>query len=70
METKIFRSVDRIHEVYSVERDASKRIHVVREETDENSNNYSTRSSLARSAVQDWERRSKERKNRNRQSKK
>ena len=48
------------HEVYPVERNTSKRIHVVWRETDKNSNNNSTRSYLARSVVQDWESRSKE----------
>ena len=39
--------------------DTSKKKNVDREETDKNSNNYSTRSQLARSVVQDWESRSK-----------
>ena len=42
-----FRFVDRLHEIYSVERDTSRRIYVVREETDKDSNNDTTRSFTA-----------------------
>ena len=49
---------------FHFERKASKRIHVVRWETDNNSNNCSTRSYLARSLDKNWESRSKKRKTR------
>ena len=62
---KIVRFMDRIHEVSFVERDVSKTIHVVREETAKNSNNYSTRSCVALKRSQDCESRSTKRKNKN-----
>ena len=64
---KLVRFVERFHEVHVVERETSQRICVVREEMDKRSNDYQTRSRLARSMDENlWSRpesRKQERKN-------
>ena len=60
--------MDRIHEVYFVERDASKTIHVVRDETAKNSNNISTRTCVALERGPELGKPVQKGKNKNRQS--
>ena len=40
--------LERIHKVHNIERENSKRVHVVRGEIDKDSNDYQTRSFMAR----------------------
>ena len=46
--------LERIHKVYSVERETSKRIYVVRGEIDKDSSDYQTRSCMAGSLDENW----------------
>ena len=48
------RFLKRIHKIHSVEKKNSKRIDVVRGETDKDPNNYQTRSCIARSLDEHW----------------
>ena len=50
----VVRFMERTHKVYSVERETSKGIQVVWVETDKDSNDYQTRSCMARSLSKDW----------------
>ena len=50
----LVRFVERFHEVYSIERETSTRIHVVRWEIDKSSNDFQTISCMARSMDQNW----------------
>ena len=45
---KIFRCMDRLHKIYFIERKATWRIYMVREETDEETNDLKTRQCMAR----------------------
>ena len=52
-EQAFVRFLERIHTIHSIEREASKRIHVVRRETVKDSNDYQTRL-MARSMDENW----------------
>ena len=51
---KLVRFVERFHEVYSIERKISQRIHVVRGVIDKNSNDCQTRSCMTKSMNLNW----------------
>ena len=53
--------MDRLHKVYAIKRDSSKRIHVIRKETDKNSNDMTSRSHMAWRLDENWKSRSKKR---------
>ena len=54
-EQKFVRFLERFHPIHSIERKTSQRIYVDREETDESSTDYVTRSCMAWSMVPNWE---------------
>ena len=63
-EQKLVRFVERLHEVHSIERKTSEGIHMLRWETDKSSNDYQTRSCMARSMDENWWSRSESRRTR------
>ena len=48
------RFLERIHEIHYIERETSKRIDVVRGETDKDPNDYQIRSCMARGLDKNW----------------